>query len=165
MNDITIYRPYKAHAWTLPFTVTIGLFAFVATGYCVPYWEYNVFILAVIGVVCAWLTKFLYDSSNLTVIFEQQGLRTIAGRYDDYRYVLWEELSYAYYVRSFKGHLFLVLSPNALSPKEAKHFANRGANSSRICIDSVLVIYIDIFQDASKIKEIIDNHVMHVDTY
>ena len=57
MNDITIYRPYKVQAWTLPFTVTVGVFAFVATGYCVPYWGYNVLILAVIGIVCAWLTK------------------------------------------------------------------------------------------------------------
>ncbi len=32
MNDITIYRPYKVHAWTLPFTVTVGVFAFVAIG-------------------------------------------------------------------------------------------------------------------------------------
>ena len=45
MNDITIYRPYKVHAWTLPFTVTVGVFAFVATGYCVPYWGYNVLYL------------------------------------------------------------------------------------------------------------------------
>ena len=165
MNDITIYRPYKVHAWTLPFTVTVGVFAFVATGYCVPYWGYNVLILAVIGIVCAWLTKVFYDTSNLTVIFEQHGLRTIASRYDDCRYVLWEELLYAYYVRSNKGHLFLVLSSNALRPKEAKRFANRGANSSRICIDSVFVIYIDIFQDASQLRELIENHVVHIDTY
>lgn len=165
MNGITIYRPYRVHAWTLPFTVTVGVFAFVATGYCVPYWGYNVIILAVIGIICAWLTKVFYDTSNITVIFEQYGLRTIASRYDDCRYVLWAELLYAYYVRSFKGHLFLVLSSKALSPKEARQFANRGANSSRICIDSVFVIYIDIFQDASQLRELIENHVVHIDTY
>ena len=178
MNDITIYRPYKVHAWTLPFTVTVGVFAFVATGYCVPYWGYNVLILAVIGIVCAWLTKVFYDTSNLTVIFEQHGLRTIASRYDDCRYVLWEELLYAYYVRGYKGLLTFLngltsrykfwagrVSSNALSPKEAKRFANRGANSSRICIDSVFVIYIDIFQDASQLRELIENHVVHIDTY
>lgn len=165
MNDTFIYRPYKSHAWTLPFTTSVGLLAFVAAGYCVPYWGYNVLILAAVGIVCAWLTKLLYDSSNVAVIFEQEGLRALGGNYNEYRYVLWEEVSYAYYVRSFKGHLFLVLTPNALSSKEAKHLANRGANSSRICIDSVLVIYIDIFQDVTKIKELIGNHVMHVDTY
>ena len=165
MDYITIYRPYKLHAWILPFTASVVPLAFAVAGYCVPYWGYNVAILAVIGIVCAWLTKVFYDSSRLAVIFEQQGLRTIGCRYSDYRYVLWEELSYAYYVRSFKGHLFLVLSSNALSPKEAKRFANRGANSSRICIDSVFVIYIDIFQDASQLRELIENHVVHIDTY
>lgn len=165
MNEIIIYRPYRVHAWTLPFTVTIGVLAFVATGYCLPYWESNIIIPAVMGVISIWLTKTLYDTSKLTVIFEQHGLRTISVRYEDYRYVLWKELLYAYYVRSIKGHLFLVLSSNALSPKEAKHFANRGANSSKICVDRVFVIYIDSFQDVSKIKELVEHYVVHVDTY
>lgn len=165
MNDCIIYRPYKSYVWALPFTVSVGLFAFVAAGYCILHFECTVFILAVIGIMCTWLTKILYDSSNLAMIFEQQGLRAIGCRYTDYRYVPWDELPYAYYVRSFKGHLFLVLSPNLLSPKEAKHVANRGANLSRICIGGVWVIYLDIFQNVSQIKELIDNHVVYVDAY
>ena len=57
MNDTFIYRPYKSHAWTLPFTTSVGLLAFVAAGYCVPYWGYNVLILAAVDIVCAWLTN------------------------------------------------------------------------------------------------------------
>lgn len=165
MNNITIYRPYKVHARILPFTVTVGVFAFIAMGYCIPYWEFGVSLWVVMGVGCIWLTKVLYDTSNLTVIFEQQGLRIVEGRYNNYRYVLWEELLYAYYVRNFKGHLFLVLSTNALSPKEAKRFANIAATSSRICIDDVLVIYINFFQEVSQIKELINSHIIHIDTY
>ena len=165
MNDTIIYRPYKTQTWPLVFTIPVGILAFMGAGYCLPLSGVSVLCLAGVGIACIWLTKVLYDSSKRAVFFEQKGLRIIDGSYFDYRYVLWEELSYAYYVRSFKGHFFLVLSSNALSPKEAKHFANRGANSSRICIDSVLVIYIDIFQDASQLRELIENHVVHIDTY
>lgn len=165
MNDTIIYRPYRSHAWPLPFTIPVGMLAFMAAGYCLPFLGFRVLVLVAIGIACTWLTKVLYDSSNIAVYLEQEGLRIIGGSYNDYRYALWEELSYAYYVRSFKGHLFLVLSPKALSSKEAKNLANRGANSSRICIDYAVVIYIDILQNTSQLKELIDNHILHVSSY
>lgn len=165
MNDTIFYRPYRSHVWFLSFTMPVGMLAFVAAGYCLPYWGFRVLILATIGIACAWLTKWLYDSSNSAVFFEQKGIRIIGGSYKDYQYVLWEEVQFAYYVRNYKGHLFLVLSPKALSPKKAKKLANRGANSSKICIDYVVVIYIDDLQNASQIKEQIVHNVLHVDDY
>ncbi len=165
MKDTIIYRPYRSYAWFLPFTIPIGILAFIFAGYCLPFWGFDVIVPVAIGITCTWSTKFLYDSSRIAISFEAEGLRIIGSSYNDYRYVLWEELSYAYYVRSFKGHLFVVLSPKTLSSKEANKLANRGANSTRICIDYAVVIYIDIPQDISQIKELIDNHVTYVDTY
>lgn len=164
MKDTIIYRPYRSHAWFIPFTIPVGMLAFVAAGYCFPYVRFSIFWVA-IGVVCAYLTKVFFDSSNIAVVFEQEGLRIVGGSYKDYRYLLWEEVSNACYVRNFRGFLFLVLSPKAISPKEAKYFAKRGANLSKICIDDVVVIHIDMLQDVSQIKELIANHVAHVDTY
>ena len=115
--------------------------------------------------VCIWLTKVLYDSSRRAVIFEQNGLRIIGGSYFDYRYIPWEGLTYGCYTRNYKGHLFLLLSPNVLNPKEAKRFANQGANSSRLFIDYVVVIYLDILQDVAQIKKLIDSQLVQVDTY
>lgn len=166
MKDTIVYRPYRSHAWFLPFTIPVGMLAFIFAGYCLPFWGFYAIVPVAIGIACTWLTKVLYDYSRVAVFFEQEGLRVIGSSYNDYRYVLWEELSYAYYVRSFKGHLFAVLSPKALSPKEAKKLANRGANSTRICIDDTVVIHLeDILQDGLQIKEFIENHVAHMDTY
>ena len=163
MNDTIVYRPYRTQTWFLAFTIPVGTLAFVGAGYCLPLSSISVLCLTGIGVVCIWLTKMLYDSSKIAVSFEQRGIRIIGGNYFDYRYITWEKLSYGCYARNYKGHLFLVLSPNSLSPKEAKHFANQGAISSRICIDYVVVIYIDILQDVSQIKELIDKYVTQVD--
>lgn len=117
MNNIYTYRPYRSLAWFLPFVIPVEILAFVATGYCFPYIRVSIFCVA-IGIVCTYLTKVFYDSSNIIVVFEQEGLRIVGGRYNDYRYLLWEEVSNAYYVRTFRGFLFVVLSPKALSPKE-----------------------------------------------
>lgn len=165
MNDMIIYRPYRSHIWALFFTIPVGMLTFVAAGYCLQYWDFSVIFLVTIGIVSIWLSKMLYDSSNIAVFFEQEGLRIVGGSCTDYRYALWEELSYAYYIRSFKGHLFLVLSPKALGHKEAKALANRGANSAKICIDYAVVMHIDVLQNTSQLKELIDNNVLHISDY
>lgn len=165
MNDTIIYRPYRSHIWFVPFTAGVEILSFVAVGYCLPHLRVTVLLPVVIGIISIWLTKVLYDSSNLVVFFGQEGFQITGNRCNDYRYFLWEELPYAYYARSYKGHLFVVLSPKVLSSKEVKNYVNRGANSSRICIDSVIVIHIDVLQNASRLKELIDNHVLHMDTY
>lgn len=164
MNNTYSYRPYRSHTCFLRFVIPVAMLAFFAAGYCFQYVGVCVFF-TVIGLVCTYLTKMLYDSSNMAVVFEKEGLRTIGSSYKDYRHFLWEEVLNAYYVRNFRGFLFLVISPKALKPKEAKFFANKGANLSKICIDDVAVIYIDDLQNVSQIKEIIDTHVAHVDSY
>ncbi len=159
MNDAIVYHPYKAQTWPLVFTLPVGILAFVGAGYCLPFSGVSVLCLTGIGIVCIWLSKVLYDSSKKAVIFEQNGLRIIGGSYFDYRYIPWGELKYGYYTRNYKGHLFVVLSPNVLNSKEAKRFANQGANSSRIFIDYVVVIYLDALQDVAQIKNLIDSHL------
>ena len=165
MNDAIVYRPYKAQTWPCVFALPVGILAFVGAGFCLSFSFVSVLCLIGVGMVCIWLTKVLYDSSKRAVIFEQNGLRIIGGSYFDYRYIPWGELTYGCYTRNYKGHLFLLLSPNVLSLKEAKRFANQGANSSRIFIDYVVVIYLDVLQDIAQIKELIDSHLVQVDTY
>lgn len=162
MKDTIIYRPYRSYVWTLPFTISLDILVFMIAGFFLPYWGLGVIVPVAMAIACAWANKFLYDSWRIAISFEPNGLRMIGGSYKDYRHVLWEELSYAYYVRSVKGVLFAVLSPKALSSKEAKKLANRGANSNRICIDDAVVICIENPKDRSQIKEIIENHVPHI---
>lgn len=165
MNNTIIYRPYKVYRWALPFTVIIGVLSFAVSGCCAPYWGCGVLIPVAIGLMCLWLTRKMYNASNMAVFLEPEGLRLVGGRFDDYRYVCWEEVSNAYYARTFRGFMFLVLSPKSLNSNEVKRLVNRGAHSSKLCIDDAIVIYIDSQQEDIRIKEHIDKYVSHVRNY
>lgn len=164
MNDVIIYRPYRSHGWFVPFTIAIGILAFMAAGFCIPEMGLFDFFLT-IGVLSMCVTKVLYDSTNIVIFFEREGMRIAGGRYNNYSFFPWKEFSYVYYAKSFKGHLFAVLSPKALSPKEVKNFVNRSANSSRMCIDFVVAIHIDVLQRTSQLKDLIASHVLYADVY
>ena len=101
----------------------------MGVGYCLSFSGVGVLFLIGIGMACIWLTKVIYDMSKRAVIFEQNGLRIFDGGYLGYRYMPWEKLTYGCYIRNYKGHLFLLLSPNALNSKEAKYFANQGVKN------------------------------------
>ena len=164
MVDVIVYRPFKLYIWLLLFTIPLGVIAFFASGFCVQYGSICTIVLFIIGIVCVWLTKVLYTSSNIVVLLEREGLRIMGSRYKDYRYVSWEEVLYAYYARNFKGHLFLLLSPRPLVSKEIKRFVSRSANSSKVCIDDVLVIYIDVLQDTTQLRERVAHSVLNIDS-
>ncbi len=165
MSDTILYCPYKKHLWSCVLAASMGVFAFIGAGYCLPLSWVSVLFLTGMGIACLWLTKVIYDSTKRAVCFDSKGLQIIGGSYLEHRTILWEKLTYAYYARSYKGHLFLVLSPNVLSSKEAKRFANQGANSSQIYIDGVVVIYMDVLQDVSQLRALIDNQILRVDSF
>jgi len=164
MNETINYRPYRTHGWFVPYLASIGILLFIFIGFCIPDRKLIVLILTIIEVFVIVSTKVLYDSSNVSILFERDGLRIVGGKHSNYRYIPWEKVSYAYYIRNYKGHLFLVLSLKELSSKEAKRFVNKGANTSKIYFDSVVVIYIDFLQNVEPIKEFISNHVVHINT-
>lgn len=174
MNDTMIYRPGRSCAWFVPFMLSsgifcfvmlgAGIFSFVAEGYSLTDIGPLFFFLLGMGIISIVLTKVLYDCSNIMVLFEEEGLRVTGGKYNNYWYALWKEFPYAYYARNYKGFLFLVLSPKALSQKEAKRFANRGSNSMRICVDYVAVIPMDN-QQIQKVKNFLESKELHIDTY
>ncbi len=157
MNTI-ICHPYRNHKWFLPFTIVTGMLALTASGYCMPNFELSVMLVAV-GIGCAWLTKYLYDTCLVAVLFDERGFQVFEGHCGNYRYFSWEGLPYVYDTRSFKGYPFLVLSSRKLNSKETKCLANRGANLSRLCIDDVVVIPMDNLENVAQIKELIDKSV------
>lgn len=107
------------------------------------------------GILCIWLTKVLYDCSNITLIFEQEGLRIIGDKHAIYRYITRSKLTHVYYTKNWKGFSFAVLSPETLDQKAARRYANRAANTGCISIDNTIVIPLDNLQNVSSIKEMI----------
>lgn len=162
MNNTIIWRPYRHQAWVLLFTMPICILYFVFTGYGITDLGLKVLFFAVPGIVCVLFTKCIYDTSNIAVIFEQDGFRIVERNYRDYRYVSWKEFSFAYYARNFKGHLFLVLSPKKLSSEEVKQLAKRSANSIKISVNEAVVFPVDFLKDSSSVKTLIDSHVINL---
>lgn len=161
MDNTVIYYPYRAHIWFAPLLLAIGIVSFLSLGYYLPYIDATTCLLAIMGIVSVGLLKVLYDSSRIAVLLGCKGLCVIGEKQNGFYYMPWEEVPYAYYVRSYKGHLFLVLSPKPLDGKELKSFANRAANLSKVCIDFVVVIHIDSSQNTSKVREKINNYITH----
>lgn len=162
MKNTVVYRPFRSHSWLATATACLVGFAFVVAGWTFPDFKFVIFFFAM-GIVSIWLTKVLYDSSNITICFEDGGLRVFDGGHKECQYLLWEKLPYAYYVRNLKGHLYVVLSPKEIDLKQVRYYVNKSSNSFRVMIDYVVVFHIDILQNASELKEMIDNRIKHTD--
>lgn len=156
MNNIFKYRPYRSMGWFVPFGIFLVISFLVLSG---GYLFQNLFgdfaVLFLIGILCIWLTKVLYDCSNITLIFEQEGLYIVGDKQVAHRYINWSELPCVYYAKSWKGFSFAVLSPEALDQKATQRYANRAANTGRISIDNAIVFPLDYSQNVSFIKEMI----------
>ncbi len=163
MNKIIKYRPYRSYAWFVPGVLGIGVLAFIAVGYSFTNLDIHILLFLVIGIISFCLTKVLYDSSNVTILLGQDGVRVCGGRHSGYHYLSWEDLEYAYYARNYKGFLFLVLSPHLLSQEEVKRVVNVGANSSKIFVESVIVIHLDATQNVTQLEELIASKATHID--
>lgn len=158
MNDVIVYRPYKFHRWSFPFTALIALLAYAGAVCFTEEWSY-VLVFGVIGTGCAWLTEHLYNLSKLKVVFDQQGVKTSGRTHQETRSMLWGFTNYAYYAKGYKGDLFIALSTNSLNRQDVERLVGRCANTGKICMDGVLIIYMNPLQDISPIQALIDSKV------
>ena len=156
MDNLIVYRPYRFHYYCAFLSLCIGAFASVIMGCYLPTVDWFIIVWFAVLFLSVFFAKVLYDSSNITMLFEEEGLRIVGGKYADYSYFPWNMFTIAYYARSYKGHLFLVLSPEPLTQTQAKQYVNRSANLSKLQIKSAIVIHLDATQDVSKVKEIVN---------
>lgn len=161
MNDTIEYRPYKTHAYFVVFILCIATAALMLAGYCMQKTWLLFLVCFVFSLMCVFLAKVLYDTSNAKIILDSAGVRIIGNPCGSYQFVPWERIRFAYAATNYKGHLFLVLTPCELNEKQKKHYANKSANTSRICVDSAVVIYMDITQSVEHIKDLIEQQVIN----
>lgn len=165
MNDTIKYRPYRSEAWFVPFGILLVIFFLVFSGGCL--FQSLVIHSAVsflLGILCIWLTKVLYDTSRIVLLFEHEGLRIIGDKHTDHRYIPWSELTHVYYAKTWKGFMFAVLAAEGLDQKATRRYANHAANTGRISVDNVIVFPLDHLQDMSSIKETIASKMQYIDT-
>lgn len=155
-----IYRPYRSHIVFAYVANGISLISLILAGVFLAdsiSIELLIFVLvACLGVLLAY---YFAESSKVMIVFEEKGLRIINDRRNKYYCTSWKKHSFGYYERSYKGHGFLVLSTEKLSKERVKKLANSGANLTKVCIEEVIVIYLDGVQDTSKIKAIVEKNV------
>ena len=158
------HQPNKTESWFVPFTLAIGILGLIGVGYFASVKKPELFFISLFsGAFGLCLTKMLYDSSNIILLFENEGIRIIGRKYSDYRYLPWNEYLHAYYGRALKGHLFLVLSSKELNPIDAKKYINKRNYSSKLYFDDVVVLHIDDYlQNIKPIKCFIADHVSYV---
>lgn len=161
-ESITEYRPYLTHIFLSPLPVIYALISFVISGVCIADSLWHFIIFLVLGILCIWLAKILYDTSKTKIILEDNGLRIIESPHLEHHYIPWTTITHAYDFINFKGHSFLVLSPTELSKVEIKKFGSKGANSSKISIDNVVVIPIPPLKESANIKELINQKITSV---
>lgn len=148
------YHPYRSHAWFIPFSTVSGVCAYIASVAALPNCLAAIFLFG-IGLLCTVLTRFLYISAQTAIVFESGTLRIAEKGSNLRKYILGNELPFGYYIRNYKGHLFLVLSSEPVDKKRLKGILNQSACQSKVCVDNAIVIYMDDLQDIAQIKEIV----------
>lgn len=164
MNNTIVYCPHRSDIYFAGTMFVVSILSFAALGHCLSDFEAVCYLYAGIGSLSLWLAKNLFNSSQLRLLFDREGIRVVGGKYDN-QFIPWNKYIYAYYVQSYRGHLFVVLSPQVLNLRQAKAFANHGANTSKTCVDDVCVIYLNYSAMSLRIKELIDHNVLHIDNY
>jgi len=161
MNDVIFYRPYRIHGRLAPISLSYAILSFFVIGLCLPEAIGGALLFATFGIIALFITKLLYDSSNIAILLEQAGVRIIDGRGNAYRFFPWEGLQFAYHARDFKGNPYLVLSPVTLSKKTIRSFINKATNSARACVNDILVIAINL-QDRSEVVETVERYIPNI---
>lgn len=155
MDTNIMFRPYRTHGWIAPVALCMALLCAVLGGYLLEIMLAGAWLFLFTEILAMWVTKTLYDSANIVIHISPKGLQVFGDHDNRYVFRPWDELSYAYDTNNYKGHHFLVLSPERLSAKEAKMLANNSAIRSKICIDLCVILYIDESPAAQAAKEAI----------
>ena len=110
----------------------------------------------IVALVLMSFLKTIYDSSNTVVSFESDGIRIFDGVSKEYHHLLWNNISYAYQLKNYKGFNFLVLSQEQLTHKELKHYINK--ISLKTVFNGVVVIWLDCAEKIDAIVEMFEEN-------
>lgn len=150
-----VYRPNRTNAVFAPFVAFISIM-FLWVGMTCLHKDVSAAIIPlIIGISTAGLAVVLYKSSKTKIVMDENGIGIYRANVKNNTYVAWEMLKFGYLSRNYKGHICWVLSPQVLNKKQAKWYANKGANTLRVYIEGVVVLFLDPIQNTSEMDGII----------
>lgn len=137
MEPLYSYYPYRTNKYFVPFSIiTMCVILVMFWGMRSPF----SFALVLLN---AWTIKILYCSSQISILFFEDYLCISKGQHKETRDYSWEQLCYLYHTKNFKGHRFLLLTPQRIQTQQVYRYTNRGANTAKVCIDDVVVFPIE----------------------
>ncbi len=165
MNNELKCRPYKVYVFIFLFFFFASFFCFILFGHSVLFGENTEVLMW--GVACvAWclLAKYCYNLSQVTISFEVDGLRLTNIKGVKEQYISYQKYLYGYYCRSYRGHLYLVISSVLLQEKQIKKLLNRSVWLNAILVKDTAVILLNNIskKDRLLIREIISKKLSFV---
>lgn len=116
------------------------------------------------GIACVGfglLARFCYNMSKITLSFESDGLtmRHIKGKKE--MYISYQDYPYGCFCKSYRGHLYLVFSPDKLQEKQYKKIVNRSVWTNSIFVKRTIVFMINNIseKDRELIKTIVSEKI------
>ena len=102
-----------------------------------------------------------YDLLKVTILFESEGIRLINVKGLKEYFIPYQNFSSGYYCKSYRGHLYLVLTPELLAEKQIRKMVNRNVWFNSVYIDNSLLIFIHNANEEEKllIKEIVTEKI------
>lgn len=162
MNVYIKYKTYKMYKFLLIFFILMSILSLVFIGdslknraiYMLIVWGFFFLLFSVSA-------KYCYDLSKLTILFESEGIRLINVRDLKEHFISYQKFLSGYYCRSYRGHLYLVLSPELLTEKQVKKMVNRSVWLNTVYIHNAVLLLIHNASKEEKIliKEIVSEQI------
>lgn len=159
------FRPYKFYTYIIPVLVVgiiIVFFALFST------WTSNnvsdIVFLSFLMIVSIFAIYYCYKLVKITIVFEEQVIRIIENKKCKEYYALYSDVPYGYYCRSYRKHLFLVLSAVSIPDEKVKKMINRNIFFEGVNKNNVIVIFINNASKSEKagIEKIVSEKILHV---
>ena len=125
MEILFEFYPYRNNWYVLIFAV-ITMMAFLL----ILFLYFNLLFL-LFALINTWLIMFSYASLHTKILFCQDCFCVHDNKCKKTRDFTWEQVKYGYHTKNFKGHRFLLLSPNKLTEKQLRQYTNKSANTDR----------------------------------
>lgn len=165
MDIDIVYEPCKRYSFLIALPTACSIAYLVGIGLCLPDVSVLLFIFIVMGIISCVLTKVMYDAMNILIWFGGDGIRIVGDRHRRYWYTPWENISYAYFVRSYNGYKVLILSCNKLEKQERKRLVrtwNWKSGEHTVVVDSTIIFCVNFGKNAKEVESLIANKIPNV---
>lgn len=154
------YRPYWSETHVVPLFKIFESLGFIMAGFMLHEgaWLFFVFLF-VFSLACTCLDYLIsLRWSHTRVYAKQDGVHVITYRLGE-QFIPWEKLSYGYYIRNFKGFLYVFLTNTPLQENQRRKIFKKAMNRHQIVREDCIVLPLDRLKKSDYITDYLKQHV------